>query len=132
MDANIVTTQFSATVCFVWAIQQLKKAKWFPLLEQKGQWLIKRGVSIIGAFFIHTSIGYVWNPTLDANGNRHLDLAIPTFAVMAVGLWHWFSQFVIQESWYQAAYNRFGLSSLGAGVPEAQTAQSSKSIAAQS
>lgn len=106
MDANIVLTQFSSTAIFVWGFQQLKNAPWFPVLQDKGQKLIKRTLNVFAAIFIHGAIGYTWNPTYDANGYRHLDLAIPTTGVLLLSLWHWLGQYVMQESWYQIIYNR--------------------------
>lgn len=115
MDANIVVTQFSATAVFVWGMEQLKRATWFPLLQQKGQVMAKRVLSVIAAFFIHSGINYVWNPVFDVNGYRHLDLAIPATAVIMVGLWHWAAQFIMQESWFQLIFNRLGFTSAPQG-----------------
>jgi predicted small integral membrane protein len=109
MDANLVVTQFSSTAMFVWGFQQLKNAPWFPVLIQKGQIVFKRIISVAGAFLIHGGIGYVWDPKFDANGYRHLDLAIPSAAVLVVTMWHVLGQYVMQESWFQVIYNRLGM-----------------------
>jgi hypothetical protein len=120
--ASILSTQISVAAIVVWAFQQLKKAKWFTLLRDGGQKWTQRTISIIAALFSHGGISYVWNPVLNAQGNRTLSFAIPAWSVIVLGLWHWAQQFIFQESWYQAAYNRFGLSSLASGIVEQQKA----------
>jgi hypothetical protein len=107
MDANIVTTQFTAAAIFVWGMQRLKAAPWFPLLQQEGQRWIKRCTSIVTAFFVHTEISHVWSPG-KIEGSHVLIISIPPFAVIAVSVWHWLGQYAMQEVMYQATLNRAG------------------------
>jgi hypothetical protein len=108
MDANIAITQFTASATFVWAMQQLKNASWFPLLQKEGQIIFKRAASILAAIFIHTGISHVWNPGT-VPGSHVLILTIPPLSVMAVEVWHWLGQYVMQEGWYQLLYNKLSV-----------------------
>lgn len=109
MDANVVVTQIGSTAIFVWAYQKLKLSPYFPVITEKTAKWAKIAVSAVAAFFIHGGIGYVWDPHLDANGNRQLVLSIPAYSVIALNLWHTLCQYIFQESWYQAFYNKFGM-----------------------
>jgi hypothetical protein len=126
MDANLAVTQFTAAGVAVWAIQQLKNASWFPWLKQNGQAWGKRLVSIATAIGIHTGIGYVWNGGTPPAGYQYqLIINIPAVSVIAVTVWHWISQYVLQEAWYQTAYNRVTLTSrpVGPTVPVQVTSE---------
>lgn len=105
MDATILGTQLSSAAMVVYMMQRLKNASWFPWLVA-GKAKLSRSISIIIAFFVHIGIGYTWDPVLDASGNRHLSLAIPAAGALAVGVWHWFNQFVMQELVYQVTANK--------------------------
>lgn len=105
MDANIIMTQFTYSAVVVWGMQRLKSASWFPLL-QAGQAKLSRSVSVIAAFFGHAGISYVWDPSIDASGMRHLAIAIPTLWGAVLLMWHWLGQYVMQEMVYQAAANK--------------------------
>ena len=105
MDANVVMTEFTSGAVAVWAIEQLKKAKWFPLLQAEGQKIAKRFLSVVAAIGIHTSISYVWNPG-EHPGWHTLVINIPPAMVVATELYHWLGQYVIQESYYQVVYNK--------------------------
>ena len=101
IDANIAITQFTSAAIVVWGSQKLKQAAWFPLFKE-GQAAIIRIWSVFWAFVIHAGVSYTWDPVLDANGNRHLTLAIPTLWGAAILLWHWLGQYAMQETLYQA------------------------------
>ena len=105
MDSNVVVTQFTGAAMFVYAMQQLKGASWFPLLKQQGQIWVKRGASIVAAIGIHTGIEHVWNPGT-IPGSHVLIINIPPLAVIAVTMWHWLGQYAIQETLYQATGNK--------------------------
>lgn len=108
MDANVAVTQFTAAGIVVWFIQQLKTAPWFPLLKKNEDLIRKRALSIIAAFAVHTGISYVWSPGSVPGVAHVLMINIPPVSVLAVSVWHWLSQFVMQEGWYQVTYNRNG------------------------
>lgn len=107
MDANIVATQVTSAAVFVWAMQQIKAASWFPWLNAGGQVVTKRLISIAAAITIHTGIHFIWNP---GTGEvwRQVVINIPAPWVMAVTVWHWLNQFVAQEILYQITGNRNG------------------------
>ena len=106
MDANIVVTQVSSAATVVYLIQRLKSATWFPWLQKEGQVWAKRGLSLVAALGIHTGISYVWNPVPTPEGGHILAITIPPAAIIAIGLWHWFNQYVMQELIYQGTANR--------------------------
>ena len=110
MDANIVTTQFSAAALVVFGLQKLKSAKWFPWVQHEGQVWLKRGISVATALAIHTGISHVWEPDAAMSGYHKLILTIPPGSVIAVGIWHWFGQYAIQETLYQVTGNRVAIS----------------------
>lgn len=114
MDANIVVTQFTASAVVVYGMQVLKNASWFPLL-QSGRKYASRIVSILAAFAIHGGVSYTWDPSLDASGNRHLLIAIPTAAAVCVYLWHWLGQYALQEVMYQGTVNKVSVTTDQAG-----------------
>lgn len=101
MVSNVVMTQFTSSAVVVFLMQKLKSAAWFPLI-QEGKVLINRTISILSAAAVTIGIGYTWDPTLDASGNRHMTFAIPTLAAIAVGLWHWLNQYALNEMVYRA------------------------------
>jgi hypothetical protein len=112
MDSNIVLTQFTAAGVAVWGIQQLKAAPWFPLLKHNGQVWAKRITSILAAIGIHTGISAVWNHNTPPIGYAYqLVINIPPVTIIIVTVWHWVGQYVMQEGWYQVAYNRVTLTS---------------------
>jgi hypothetical protein len=105
MDANVAVTQFTGAAVFVWGMQVLKSAKWFPLLKTEGQIWIKRVASVVAAICIHTGISHVWNPGT-APGSHVLIINIPPLMTMLVEVWHWVGQYAMQETIYQATGNR--------------------------
>src|SRR5690348_16284659 len=102
MDANVVMTQFTSGAVAVWAIEHIKAFGW---LKQEGQIWGKRILSILAAITIHTSISYVWNPSSHP-GWHVLVINIPPATVVAVELYNWLGQYVVQESFYQVVYNK--------------------------
>ena len=114
MEANVVMTQFTSAAVFVWAMQQLKSATWFPLLKHEGQVWAKRSASIATALGVHLGISHVWNP--DANGGHLLIITVPPLAVISVGAWHWLGQYAMQETMYQATVNKLTTTNDPAGA----------------
>lgn len=105
MDANVVVTQFTGAAVFVFAMQKLKAASWFPWLKSEGQIWLKRVASIVAAICIHTGISHVWNPG-SVPGSHVLIINIPPLATMLVEVWHWIGQYAMQETLYQATANK--------------------------
>jgi hypothetical protein len=105
VEANIVTTQFTAAAIFVYVMQKMKAAAWFPLLQDKGQQWMKRGASITCALGAQLGISHVWAPG-NVPGSHILTIAIPPVTVIAIGAWHWLGQYAMQEVMYQATANR--------------------------
>lgn len=112
MDSNIVVTQISSAAILVWVLQRLKSATWFPWLQNEGQVVAKRIISVAAAIGTHTGISWVWAPAAFAAGSHTLTLTIPALAVISVTVWHWLSQYILQELIYQAC---------GKGAPKPST-----------
>lgn len=104
--SNIVMTQFTSSAVVVWLMQKLKSASWFPFL-QHGRATVSRLFSIGVAFFVAIGIGYTWNT--NSSGIHTLTLTIPGLWGLAVGVWHWLNQFVLQETVYQATVNKISV-----------------------
>ena len=98
MDASIGVTHFTSAAIVVYAINKLKSAKWFPLLQKDWTW-INRGFSMFVAFAVSIGIHYTWSASTD--GGHTLTLQIPTLAVLGLGVWHWLNQYAMQETLFQ-------------------------------
>lgn len=92
--SNVASTELGSTLLAVSGMQVLKKAKWFPLM-QEGQKVLNRLISLIVAFAISAGISYTWNPT-----NHSLLITNLSFYTIGVALFHWISQFIYQETGY--------------------------------
>lgn len=101
MDANLAVTQLSSATILIFVIQKLKTWDKFPLLKEKGQAWRKRIISIAGALGIHTGITFVWGASTTIQGAHMLSFIIPPWGVIAVGVFHWFNQYLMQEVGYQ-------------------------------
>lgn len=118
MDANIAVTQISSAAILVWGLQKLKGAKWFPWIQNEGQVIAKRTISIAAAIGTHTGISYVWAPVVTSAGFHTLTLTIPALSVIAVTVWHWLNQYILQELVYQmTAKNGVTAPNLSASAP---------------
>lgn len=99
MDASVGVTHFTSAAIVVYAMNKLKTAKWFPLLQKDWTW-INRGFSMFVAFAVSIGIHYTW--TADTIGGGHtLTLQIPTLAVLGLSIWHWLNQYAMQETLHQ-------------------------------
>lgn len=110
MDANIAVTQITAAAVAAWGIQKLKESPYFPWISHTTSKWRARGASMISAIGIHTGISHVWAPEA-ATGGYILILHLPPIWDMVVTLWHWLGQYVMQEGWYQAAFNKVTITS---------------------
>jgi hypothetical protein len=115
MEANVVMTQFTSAAVFVWGMQRLKDASWFPLLKHEGQVWQKRLASIGTALGVHLGISHVWNPGAQP-GTHVLIITVPAVSVIAVGAWHWLGQYAMQETMYQATVNKLTTTSDATGA----------------
>lgn len=100
MDASssVFFSHLTSAGIVVWAINKLKAASWFPLVQKDAAYL-NRAFSFVVALLVTAGISYSW--VTDANGAHTLTLNIPTLSVLAVGLWHALGQYVLQEGWFQ-------------------------------
>ena len=105
MDANVAVSQFTGAAMVVLVIQWIKASPYFPWLSAEGQIVRKRFVAAIAAITVHTGIHFVWAP---GTGEvwRQIVINLPTPWVMIVTVWHWFGQFAMQETIYQATSNK--------------------------
>jgi hypothetical protein len=100
MDANLALTHFTSSAVVVYAMNKLKAASWFPLLQEGKVWL-NRGVSMVTAAAIALAINYTWNPS-----TRLLTITIPTLTGLLLAFWHWLNQYVMQETLHQVTSQR--------------------------
>jgi hypothetical protein len=106
MDASIGVTHFTSAAIVVWAMNKLKTAKWFPLI-QKDRVKLNRAVSVIVAFFISIGIHYTWSA--GAEGSHQLVLQIPSLTALALGVWHVLNQYAMQETLHQLTKPKNGM-----------------------
>lgn len=97
MESSIGLTHFTSAAIVVYFMNKLKAAKWFPIL-QKDRVLLNRAFSIVVAFFVSIGISYTWTAT--EGGAHQLVLMIPSWGVLALGVWHWLNQYAMQETLY--------------------------------
>ena len=95
MDANPVLTHGVSAFLAIFAIQKLKKAKWFPWLQENKAW-VSRTVSIGVAVLTGLGISHAWNPAEGTFiiGGLHWSLIGPK-------IWTCIGQFASQEAGYQ-------------------------------
>jgi len=101
MDANasVVVTHFGSTLLVVSSIQWLKKIKSLKFV-QAGTKFVSRAISLIAAFCVQAGIHYTWATNPD--GTHNLGIQGISLAVLAIGAFHVASQFIYQETGYQA------------------------------
>jgi len=106
MPSDLLFTHVTAAAVFVMVLQTLKKAEWFPWIQETGQTWLKRATSIAYAVGAHTGITAVWNPSSHGAGWHTLTFTIPSGMVILTTLWHMTGQYSLQEMIYQATGNR--------------------------
>lgn len=99
LGSTITASAFS-----VFALQWLKKQKWFPVLKEDGTRVLNRIAAFVTSFCAAAGITYAFAPSL--NGGHTLTINIPSLASVGVFLWAWAKQFCIQEWVYQSSANR--------------------------
>lgn len=90
--------QMGAGAIFVFALQKLKKAQWFPYLTEHSD-QINRTVSIL--FSAATAIGIEIVHTGNLMNGGQLVITYPSLASMMDVIIHFAAQFVIQEGVYK-------------------------------
>lgn len=98
-DHTLSSVTTSAVV--VYLIQYLKRAKWFPLLEQRGTAVAARIASVIGSIFSTAGLQWQWMPETHTFLISNL-----TLSVVVYGIWHCIEHFALQEWIYQSASNK--------------------------
>lgn len=98
MDASIGLTSFTSAAIVVWAMNKLKAASWFPLIQKDAK-VLNRAFSAVTAFAVSLGIHYTW--TANPDGTHQLLLQIPTIAGLLLAFWHALNQFALQETIHQ-------------------------------
>jgi hypothetical protein len=103
MDAgsSLVVSQLTLGAVFSWLLEALKNAKWFPILQQDGTKVANTLAGVISSIVAITGLTYVYDPTAHT-------LLIQNFGLALVGnaVWHWLTQFVMQQGWYEVVFNK--------------------------
>lgn len=100
--ANVAVTEFTTSAVFVWLLQTLKSASWFPWLK-KNQAKVTRLWSVALAGLGAVGVSYTWT---SMSGQQGVFIAWPGWIPIGIGLWHWLNQFAMQETIYQATANK--------------------------
>ena len=105
MDANglsnLAVSQITLGAVMSWILQALKNAKWFPILQQDGTKVANIIAAIISSGVAITGLTYVYDPQAHTLLIQNFGLALVANAV-----WHWLTQYVMQEGWYQVMFNK--------------------------
>ena len=130
MDAatSLVGTQIGSTLLAVGGMQVLKKWKAFPLL-QEGATKLNRFVSVLVAGLISLGIHITFTGSASAGWSG--TFVIPSLYQIAVGLFHWASQFIYQETSYTALQGLQALATLAktvATIPGTWTAPEHEAV----
>ena len=96
-NASIAMTQITSSAVAVYALQLLKRWKWFAEAIPH----IRRAASVVLAFACSVGVQYAWNPT-----GRTITITLPTLAGAAIAVWHIVQHYAMQETIYQATLNR--------------------------
>lgn len=98
-NASIVATHIGSTLLVVSGIQWIKKIKSLSLI-QAGTKIVSRLVSLIAAFLVTSGISYTWS--VNPDGTHNFMLAHLSLTVLFFGIFHTLTQFIYQETGYQA------------------------------
>jgi hypothetical protein len=105
--ASVLFSHLTAAALVVYVIQFLKKTKYFPWLQNEGQVILKRVISVGGALGAHTGITFAWHSLgAGSSGSHQFIVTLPAWSVVAAFLWRWAGQWVMQEGWYQTIFNK--------------------------
>ena len=102
MDGSqLVVSQLTLGAVASWVLEALKKASWFPVLSDESTKVAKVFWAALTSLLAVTGLSYVYDPTAHT-------LLIQGFSLTLVAnaVWHWLTQFVMQEGWYQAVFNK--------------------------
>ena len=102
MDStSLVVSQLTVGALLSYSLQVFKNASWFPILQEDSAKAVKIFFAVITSLCGATGLSYAYDPTAHT-------LLIQNFSWALVGpaLWHWLTQFVMQEGWYQAVFNK--------------------------
>jgi hypothetical protein len=102
MDTTtLVVNQLTLGAIASWVLQALKNASWFPWLKQEGTDTANKIAALITSLLAVTGLTYVYDPTAHTLLIQNFSLALVANAV-----WHWLTQYVMQQGWYEAVFNR--------------------------
>lgn len=98
MDANssLLVSQITLGAVAAWGLEKLKGASWFPLLHEESAKAIKILAAVVTSICAITGLSYVWDPVAHTILIQNVSLAS-----IGAASWHWLTQFVMQEGWYQ-------------------------------
>jgi hypothetical protein len=101
MDSNLLASQVTLGAVLSWGLQVLKNSKWFPVLQENSARIVKVLFSVVTSLGAVTGLSFAYNATAHT-----LLIGNLSWAMVLPSLWHWLTQFVIQEGWYQAVFNK--------------------------
>ena len=104
MDVQTLWHMFMASALGIALLQKLKSAKWFPWAEMVGTKTMNRVFGIAISLLGVTGVHYAW--TLAPDGSHTLMLTNISLWGIANATWHWFQQWIMQETVYQMSLNR--------------------------
>lgn len=95
--------QLAVNAICVWILQQVKKAKFIPFIQQN-TYTINRIAALLLAGVTTAGIGFTFD-----RGDGTLVITGLTLAGIVTALWHWVTNYALQETIYQAAVNKQGI-----------------------
>ena len=105
MPTNLIAdhtlSSVTSSAVAVWLIEQLKRAKWFPLVQQRGTALMARSLSVFAAAAGTAGIQWQWTST-----THSLVVTGLTLSAAMLFAWHVVQHFALQEWIYQSAINK--------------------------
>lgn len=101
MDSNLLASQVTLGAVFAWLLQLAKRTSWFPVLQEDSARVVKVLFSAVTSLGAITGLSFAYNATAHT-----LMIGNLSWAMVLPSLWHWLTQFIIQEGWYQAVFNK--------------------------
>ncbi len=99
--STLVVSQITLGAVASWVLQALKNSSWFPLLSEESSKVAKIAWGVVASICAITGLTYVYDATAHTLLIQNFGLGLVANAV-----WHWLTQFVMQEGWYQVVFNK--------------------------
>lgn len=98
MDPNLLFSQITAGAALAYVLRLVQRWEKLPWITQHTQ-----GITVLARLLLSfvATLGISWTWSAGDKAGHVLAIAIPSWTVLAHGLWHWFGQYALQHGWGQ-------------------------------